>query len=279
MRPVITRTNGVSIGLSGLLWLLATAASAQQPPQVQADQAMRGGGMTEERGLADEQARLHFRAGLGLYDAGRFLQAAEEFEEAYRLSQRPQLLFNAYVAYRDASDLAGAVRSLENYLRESQEVPDRVNLEARLRSMRDALTEQEARAAQLAENERRLAEQRAMAPRPEVWPWVVAAAGGAMVIGGAITGGLALGEADALVAACPNGECGARVDLDGRRSTAQTLAITTDVLLFGGAAVAATGVILGLVLSASGTSSSADAPEVSAACSPTGCAASLRARF
>lgn len=63
---------------------------------------MQGGGMTDQRQLADEQARAHFRVGQSMYDAGRFAEAAHEFEEAFRLSQRSELLFNAYVAFRDA---------------------------------------------------------------------------------------------------------------------------------------------------------------------------------
>lgn len=277
---MISRTDPISAALGALVWLIATAAAAQQPPPQRADEAMQGGGVTEERQLADEQARLRFRAGLGLYDAGQFRQAAEEFEAAYRLSQRPQLLFNAYVAYRDASDLAGAVRSLEGYLREmEEEVLDRVNLEARLVSMRETLAEQQAREAALEQNRRRIAELRSQ-QRPEVWPWVVAATGGAMVIAGAITGGLALSEADALVAACPGGQCGAAADLANRRSTAQALAITTDVLLFGGAAVAVTGVVLGLVLSGgSASAANDDAPEVSGGCDGTACGGSVRVRF
>ncbi|MCZ7683540.1 MAG: hypothetical protein M5U28_34065 [Sandaracinaceae bacterium] len=62
--------------MGAALALLAAPALAQQPPEQQSDEAMQGGGMTEERDLSDEQARLHFRAGRGLYDAGRFAQAA-----------------------------------------------------------------------------------------------------------------------------------------------------------------------------------------------------------
>jgi hypothetical protein len=97
--------------------LVACPALAQQPEggHSNADEQMQNGGVTEERDLSDQQARVHFRAGRGLYDAGRFEQAAQEFEQAYQLSQRPELLFNAYVAFRDANDLGGAVRSLGAY--------------------------------------------------------------------------------------------------------------------------------------------------------------------
>jgi tetratricopeptide (TPR) repeat protein len=241
---------------------------------------MQGNGITEERALSDEQARLHFRAGVGLYDAGRFPQAAEEFEEAFRLSGRPQLLFNAYVAYRDANDVAGAARCLEGYLRGTPDVEDRVNLEARLRSMREALAEEASRAALLAENERRLAESQALQRGPEVWPWVIAGTGAAMMLGGAVTGGLALSEADALVAACPGGECAPGANLAARRSNAQTLATATDALVFGGAAIALTGVVLGLVLMPSGSDADERSrPTVGAGCTDQGCSATVSGRF
>jgi tetratricopeptide (TPR) repeat protein len=83
---------------------------------------------------------------------------------------------------------------------------------------------------------------------------VMAAAGGAAVIAGAIVGALALGEAgaadDALPAscdadrACPTFEEGV---VEPTYDTARTLAHIADGLLFGGAAVAATGVVLWIV--------------------------------
>ena len=103
------------------------------------------------------------------------------------------------------------------------------------------------------------------------------AAGGALVAGGVVTGGLALNDASKLVADCPNNVCNGTVALDSRRSTIHTLGITTDVLLFVGGAAAITGLILGLVLNSG--SDSQDQPQIDAMCGPTGCSASVRARF
>ncbi len=260
---------------------LSSPAAAQQPDQQSSEEAMQGG-MTEERDLADEQARLHFRAGRGLYDAGRFQQAAEGFEEAFRLSQRPELLFNAYVAYRDANDLEGAVRSLGAYLEHAQDVPDRVNLTARLESMTQALEERQAREAALAETQRReqeAAARRACSGGGEIWPWIVMGGGVLVAAAGAVTGGFALEAAGSLAAECPNDECPRSVDLDGRRSNAQALGISTDVLLFGGGAIAVTGLVLGIVLNSGGAPADSEQPAVSAACGPTGCGATLRGSF
>src|ERR1700755_2827158 len=53
---------------------------------------------------AEEQARAHFRLARAYYDNGDFAQAGIEFEEAYRISQRAALLYNIYLAHRDAND-------------------------------------------------------------------------------------------------------------------------------------------------------------------------------
>lgn len=278
-----TVTHALALAL--VLAAAPAAAQEQAPPEgaSEADAQMQNGGVTEERDLADAQARAHFRAGRSLYDLGRFAQAAQEFESAYRLAQRPELLFNAYVAYRDANDLAGAVRSLGAYLDLVQDAPDRVNLQARLASMSEALEQQRAREAEL-EAERNRPAQPPPAPEgPAVWPWIVMGTGVAMVVVGIVTGVAGLTEADALASLCANNLCLPSVGLDERRSTVEALGITTDVLLFGGGAIAVAGLVLGIVLNSgrapAETASPPGTPEVTAACGPTGCAGSLRMRF
>src|SRR4051794_4468626 len=61
---------------------------------------------------ADEQARTHFRLGNVHYEAGEFVEAAAEFQAAYELSHRPQLLYNIFVAHRDAGNLPQAISAL-----------------------------------------------------------------------------------------------------------------------------------------------------------------------
>ena len=278
----------VTHALALALVLAAAPAVAQEeaPPEgaSEADAQMQNGGVTEERELADSQARAHFRAGRSLYDLGRFAQAAQEFESAYRLAERPELLFNAYVAYRDANDLDGAVRSLGAYLDLVQDAPDRVNLQARLASMSEALEQQRAREAELEAERNRPAVPPPPPEGPAIWPWIVMGVGTAMVIGGMVTGVAGLTEADALASLCANNLCLPSVGLDERRSTVETLGITTDVLLFGGGAIAVAGLVLGIVLNSgrgapAETESQPAEPEVTAACGPTGCAGSLRMRF
>lgn len=74
----------------------------------------------------------------------------------------------------------------------------------------------------------------------------VAAAGAAIMIGGAVTGGLALSAADS-----------AQTANDGNANDARTLALVTDILLPVGAAAAIAGVVLMFVLPADGGGGSA----------------------
>lgn len=64
---------------------------------------------------ADERAQFHFRAGTSYFEDGRFAESAEQFDEAYRLSQRPMLLANASLAYERAGNLAVAIERLEAF--------------------------------------------------------------------------------------------------------------------------------------------------------------------
>ncbi len=64
---------------------------------------------------ADERAQFHFRAGTSYFEDGRYAESAEQFDEAYRLSQRPMLLANASLAYERAGNLAVAIERLEAF--------------------------------------------------------------------------------------------------------------------------------------------------------------------
>ena len=93
---------------------------------------------------SDEEARMHFRLGRAYYDSGRFEEAANEFQQAYELSQRPQLLYNVFIAHRDAGELGEAIEALETYLELVPDAVGRESLEARLQSMRRLHRQQQA---------------------------------------------------------------------------------------------------------------------------------------
>lgn len=196
----------------------------------------------------DQEAREHFQLGRTFYDAGRFQQAAEEFEAAYRLSGRPQLLYNLYVAHRDAGELDKAIVSLRTYLDKVPEAPDRVNLKARLQSLEQQAqkhAEQEARAQQAAEAGRAAAAPKTRTEiKRSVVPWVLLGTGGALLVGSVATGVMAQSKAKDLDDACGGSDCPA--SQQSNIDTTRTLAITTDVLWGLGAASAATGLVLWL---------------------------------
>src|SRR5688500_16104728 len=102
-----------------LAWLLAAPAAAQPEP-----------GSTQE-----DAARGHFLLGRAHVEAGRFAEAAEQFQRAYDISHRPQLLYNVFLSHRDAGNLPAAIAALRQYLVELPEVTDRPALEQRLRTM------------------------------------------------------------------------------------------------------------------------------------------------
>lgn len=276
--------------VAALALLLAAPAAAQDDDDRQsAQEAMQGGGMTSERELDDARAREHFTIATRYYDEGRFIEAAQQFEEAYELSGRAELQYNAYIAYREAHQSRRAAAMLEGYLNQVPNAPDRVNLQARLEELRRVIEQDEQRAQQLTDAERRAAEEARRAEEeararreaeaaPEAWPWVVFGVGAGTTIAGAIVGGIALGDASALRSECDDmGECLPQTNLDERRDGARTTALVGDVLLFGGGAVAVAGLILGLVFGLGGGSD--DGVQAGAACTADGCHGTIGGSF
>ena len=84
---------------------------------------------------------------------------------------------------------------------------------------------------------------RAREPRSSRKPvgFAALAIGGAGVVAGAISGGLAIGKHESLAAACTKGVC---VDQDSTISSFHTLGTVSDVGLFVGGAIAVTGLVL-----------------------------------
>ncbi len=248
-------------------------------------------------GLDDTAARSRFRIGMALYEEGRFLEAAREFEQAYTLSERSSLLFNAYLAYRDAGELGPSIRVLELYLDSNPEIDDADRLRSRLDAMKRTFTQleaednarreaeeeerarlaAEAEAARLREEEsRRRANELAEQSRLSPIGLTIAIVGGAMIAGGAVTGVLANGQFSDIEENCPNQRCVVGFMVDDEVAKADRLNLTTDILLIGGGVVAATGLIWMLV---GGGTVGDQVPPATASCGPTGCRADLRLEF
>jgi len=243
----------------------------------------------------EQTAKAHFAVGRSLYDSGRFREAAEEWQKALEISGKPELSYNIYVAYRDASDLPRAIEALERYLQSDVEPKLRINLQARLDAMRRTIEAQQAQQAQAAA----AAEPTPPPPEPEpaapppaqaplqvaaddsVVPYVVMGVGGAMVVAGVVTGILASSKVDDIEAACPMDRCPADYDLDGERDSATVLVTITDILLIGGLVGIGVGATLALVAEkdSSATAAAPREPSAGLACGRDGCAVQVRGSF
>jgi tetratricopeptide (TPR) repeat protein len=263
---------------------------------------------------SEEKARACFRLGRAHYDNGNFAEAAVQFEEAYRISQRAALLYNIYLAYRDANDTPNAAEALRKYLALEKDIENRQQLESRLAALDRALAENPppptasapppsqtvtpAPLTPLGQAEPASGEAPPPSTAPEgataasssggsgdILPIVLMGTGGAMVVGSVVTGMIALGKYgewdDARQACTKARNCTAlstdRVsELDGIKSSGETLALVTDILMFGGLAVAGTGVVLFFV---NRGQSSERAPSANLACGPSGCQGTWTAQF
>jgi|SRR5579871_290818 len=192
-----------------------------------------------------ERGKAHYQAGASYYQEARYEDALREFSEAYRLSKKPPLLFNVSLCQERLGRLDDAIASLERYLAEDPNTPDRGVVEARLRTFR----EQKAKAtpppppqvtAPVAPPPPPPVEK----PRRRIVTWVVGSAGILLIAGGAVAQAVASSKHNQLVSMCaPDGTCnfdGAQSLIDGGRA-----AVYTSYALFavGGAALA-TSVVL-----------------------------------
>lgn len=230
----------------------------------------------------DDEGRVHFRLGRAYYDSGRFDDAAREFQQAYDLTQRAALLYNIFVAHRDAGNLAAAITALRAYLQRVPDADQREQLEARLAVMERQLRDQ-GDDPQPEPTAPPSATAAVIAPAGPssggggMWTpgWIIAGVGGAAIVAGIVTGAMALGEQSSLQSMCDAGGC--NPGFEGHRDTLGLLSGLTDVLLIGGLAVAATGVVLAFVISDGGGSS--DQPRASVVCGPDGCMGALLGSF
>ncbi|HZS39647.1 MAG TPA: hypothetical protein VFF06_22600, partial [Polyangia bacterium] len=77
-------------------------------------------------------AKQHYDEGTKAYDLGRYLEAAKEYETAFRIKDAPELLFNIAQAYRLADDHRRAMRSYRAYLRRLPSASNRAEVEAKI---------------------------------------------------------------------------------------------------------------------------------------------------
>lgn len=81
----------------------------------------------------DAEARAHFTAGRDAFSRGDFSTAVTEFERAYALSRRAQLLYNIGTTYERLHRWDEARSALQRYLDAVSDAPDRAEVEGRIR--------------------------------------------------------------------------------------------------------------------------------------------------
>ncbi len=240
---------------------------------------------------AEDEAHMRFDTGRRYYEAGRFADAAREFEESYRIAPHDELLYNLYLAYRDSGDDAHAAETLRHFLSTSMADDRRAQLEARLAVMEQRLAathpevasttttttqtvsqEPEATAVAAPPVEPSAGSGGGMGPTP----WIVIGVGAALLVGSIVTGVLALDARSSLDAMCPTTTTCAD-GYEDTRSRGQILAGTTDALWAVGGAVALTGIVLAIVDATS--SHVSDTPTAAATCDPHGCTLTVRGSF
>lgn len=230
---------------------------------------------------AEEEARIHFELAERYYRDGRFSSAADEFQTSYELSGRTELLYNAFLAHREASEFAEAAAALEAYLPTVSEGSRRQQLEVRLeqtRGLRDREAAQDSppeieppdEQGETTGEEVNEPASGADESSASVVPWILLGTGAAMVVAGAVTGALTLSAQSERDELCEDNLCTG--DFESVQERGRMLALTTDILLFGGVAVAAGG-LLWLLLDK-------DPPvQPAASCSADGCAATVTGSF
>ena len=205
---MIRSSRSLELVLSLLLLLFVSPLAAQVAAEQAADLP------------ADEiEGRARFEAGRAAFAAGRFDDALDDFQRAHRLTKNPILLFNIGAAADRLRKDELTLEAFAAYLAQVPEAPNRAEVEGRVR----LLTERSSpRAAKEAEPQSETAatptpaaevetagSEAAMPPLPNVaspatdsprsitrspWPWLLAGAGAALVVSGAVV--LALGVKD-----------------------------------------------------------------------------------
>jgi hypothetical protein len=91
----------------------------------------------------DPPSKQHFDAGAAAYDAGRYADAAWEFEAAREITPSPELDFNVGRARDRMGDARGAVEAYGRYLAARPKADDAEEVRARVAALRAELAKKE----------------------------------------------------------------------------------------------------------------------------------------
>lgn len=204
-------------------------------------------------------ARRAFEQGSEHYEQGRYVEAADAFEQAYELSGAPDVLYNVYTAAQRANDPPRAAHALERYLRLGEIARgERAMLETRLVRLREEITAQaaaeerertaaQAEAERVAEVERRAAEAEAAVgqQRLSTGALVSFVVGGVGLVSAGLFAGLSAYENNRVAGLC--GSRAGRVCTDEQVQSLRIFNFFADFALGVAVLGATTGIILYLV--------------------------------
>jgi tetratricopeptide (TPR) repeat protein len=179
---------------------------------------------------ADDQeaAKAHFLAGSAYYEQANYADAVKELSEAYRLSKRPDLLYNLALAYERLEQYDKAIAALKQYLDDKKEATDRGVIEERIQHLTVRHTT-------------------VTAARPRRFRHtasLVVGSVGVAILAAALGTGVASDQIHKdLDRQCPNMQC-PDTSARGRVDDGRNLQTASDVLLGIGAATVATSLVL-----------------------------------
>lgn len=127
--PSVRKTT-MELGRHACIWLVCGALCAGFPIKVGAQSA---------EGEHDDEARALFHAGEAAFSAGRFEDALGYFQRSYDLSQRTALLFNIGQAADRSRHDDVALDAFRRYLAANSDVPNRTEIEGRIRVLEAAV--------------------------------------------------------------------------------------------------------------------------------------------
>ncbi len=176
------------------------------------------------------------------YKSGDFAEAARLLERAYQLDPDPTLLYNLARALENDGDHRKARVAYEQYLRARPDARDRKIIEARIKKL---WARQHQADAIVAEQQRLTAERAALeqsrTEAPSIAPWIVSGGGAAVLATGGVLGALASSRDGASRTAAN------QRDAITLREDAERFATMANVTMIAGAAIAAGGVLWGVI--------------------------------
>lgn len=229
-----------------------------------------------------EIARNHIQNGGRYYQLGRFAEAAREFQSAWELTRRPELLFNLAHALEGAGRDREALDAYERFDASGASGVDRQSLLAHMAALRTRLSHAATATAtatapqptptRVTPEPPRVIQPPPPAPRSLALPVTLLSAGGAFLVTGLALGLTVSSTWSDLNARCQNRICDPSLQSDA--SAAEMRATVADVLGGVGLAALAAGVVVLLL-----PHPQASAPRVGLMCTGEGCAGRLAIAF